>query len=488
MTELTKTIIAVVIALALVGLVYATRPAPVTSESFNDQGELFFPEFTDPGSAASLEVLGWDEQSASLIPFKVELTGGRWTIPSHHGYPADAATTMGAAASALIGLAKEVVVTDSAAEHQAMGVLDPEAAAAPLSGRGTRVTFRDAQGAELASLIVGREWDESASTGSRKFFVRLPGSNRVYATEFEETFSTDFSSWIETDLLDLGSAQIDRIVVDAYSVDETAGQKISSERLTITRSGDASATNMWTVLAEPAGETFDGEQIDGQRINSVIQTLRQLELKGVRPKPARLVSFFRGESAQVTQSDFIDLVSKGFFLTQNGAFAANEGEIRFHVGDGVLYTLYFGEILVGSGREISSGLTEDAGDDAPGTATASAASEELETRYIFVRVALDESLVPEPEAPLAEDGSEGPPAQDSEAYQQALADREQTLATSRGRVAELAARFADWYYVIDASAFEGLRPSADEVVKAEEPQPAAPGSEQPEPSPAGEPG
>ena len=69
----------------LVALV--TVPSRVAPDAFLDVGEAFFPEFTDPNVAVSLEVVDFDEDTASARPFKVTSEGGKWTIPSHHEYP-----------------------------------------------------------------------------------------------------------------------------------------------------------------------------------------------------------------------------------------------------------------------------------------------------------------------------------------------------------------------------------------------------------------
>ena len=48
-------------------------PSDITPEAFLDQGEKFFPEFTDPNAARSLEIVEIDPQTGSPKPFKVQL-------------------------------------------------------------------------------------------------------------------------------------------------------------------------------------------------------------------------------------------------------------------------------------------------------------------------------------------------------------------------------------------------------------------------------
>ena len=87
--ELKRTLTFVAVAAVMLAITAAvTWPRGATSaEAFRDQGETFFPEFTDPRAAAALEVIDYDPETASAIPFKVAQVDGKWVIPSHHNYP-----------------------------------------------------------------------------------------------------------------------------------------------------------------------------------------------------------------------------------------------------------------------------------------------------------------------------------------------------------------------------------------------------------------
>ncbi|MBL8746598.1 MAG: DUF4340 domain-containing protein [Phycisphaerae bacterium] len=507
MNDLTKTIIAILVAAGLSGAVYLTRPAPVADARFSDQGQLLFPDFTDPTAAKGLQVLAYDEASAAIKPFKVEFDGTRWIIPSHHGYPADAQKNMAEAAAVFIGLEKEQFVTDLASEHQAYGVLAPDDAAAPLKGRGTRITLTGQGGAVLADLIVGKEVktttaDPGAAVTNRRY-VRLPDKSRVYAINFSKTFSTAFVDWVETDLLKLGSEPINTIVVDKYEVDEAQGIKNSTEKLTITRAATAptdpmnptAAAGGWMVDSKPGGPPIGGETVNATRIEEMVGALRSLKIAGVRPKPQRLADWFAGKTDKVTQMDVLDLQSKGFFTTQQGQFVGNQGEMSVACADGVVYSLYFGEVLFGEGDALSAGkdvIASSGGETGP-----QPDQKGQESRYAFVNARFDESLIPMPVAPAApETPSATPPAadtspdplpapggaeQDSEpaehspasapsadpaqvSYQNELAERSKKVEAGKKRAAQLASRFANWYYVVDASSFSKLRPSRGEVI------------------------
>jgi hypothetical protein len=168
----------------------------------------------------AIEVIDYDEVTATASPLKVEFRDSKWTIPSHHGYPADAADRLPKTAAALMELRKDIVVSDRVEDHSEYGVLDPlDQAATALSGRGKRVTLRGENGEVLADFIVGKTVPDKA--GYR--YLRMPGQRRVYAVKTDADVSAKFTDWIETDLLKLSGSDIRRINVNSYSINEQRG-------------------------------------------------------------------------------------------------------------------------------------------------------------------------------------------------------------------------------------------------------------------------
>ncbi|SVD21524.1 uncharacterized protein METZ01_LOCUS374378, partial [marine metagenome] len=181
-----------------VALVSAPRRS--LPDAFFDVGQPFFPEFVDPESAATLEVVEFDEVTASATPFKVTNRNGLWTIPSHHDYPADGADRLANAAADIISVIKDDFRSDNIADHEALGVVDPtDETMTTLQGRGTRVTFKAPGEEVLADLIIG----DSVPGRGGLHFVRVPGQKRVYAARLNAGISTAFEDWIETNLLDV---------------------------------------------------------------------------------------------------------------------------------------------------------------------------------------------------------------------------------------------------------------------------------------------
>jgi hypothetical protein len=432
MSELKKTLSFAGGALVLALLAAATAPRAVRPDAFSDVGEPFFPEFQDPNAAASLEVVEYDADTGSADAFKVVNDGGRWTIPSHHDYPADGEDRLARTAAGVIGIRKDDFRSDNTADHEALGVVDPlDETAAGLAGRGKRVTLRGGGGEVLADFIVGAQ--PEGRTGYR--FVRIPGQKRVYAAEMDVDLSTRFDDWIEKDLLQVGRDEIARVVVMDYSIDERSGRLDQRDVLSLEREGST-----WKADGMRANQ-----QVDSSKLNTLLSALDNLNIVGIRPKPSGLsATLSRTEATPITQSDVRSLQSRGYYFTRDGRLVSNEGEVRAVTGDGVEYTLRFGELVYGSGEALTAGTGADPAVEEAERGTG-------ENRYLFITADFDPESLPEPES-----GSE------------AHTEWEEKLKAAREKADRLNARFADWYYVIPAQSFENLRVSRREVVVAKE--------------------
>src|SRR5262245_47967934 len=109
-------------------LAFASRPSPrpPTGERPNLANKELFPDFKDALAAKSLEIQYYDEANARKSSFRVEeQANGVWTIPSHGGYPADAASQLKNVSQALSGLTVLDVASTRASDHELYGVKDP---------------------------------------------------------------------------------------------------------------------------------------------------------------------------------------------------------------------------------------------------------------------------------------------------------------------------------------------------------------------------
>ncbi|MFQ5512655.1 MAG: DUF4340 domain-containing protein [Candidatus Krumholzibacteriia bacterium] len=447
-TRKTLTLVGAAVVLSILALV--TAPKRITPNAFLDQGEPFFPEFTDPNVARTLEVIDFDEATGSAKPFKVTFRNGRWSIPSHHDHPADGKDRLAKTAAGVIGIRKDDFRTDNVSDHEACGVIDPlDEATTSFKGRGQRVTLKGDNDVVLADFIVGKTVE--GREGFR--FVRVPGQKRVYAVRMDIDISTQFSDWIEADLLQVEKDDIKRVTLKDYTVNERTGQLNERGVLVLDRE-DA----VWV-----ADRMSDGQEVDMTKLGEVLTTLDELKIEGVRPKPQGLSARLTRSTDSLTMNtaDMISLQNMGYFFTRDGRLVSNEGELLVTTGEGITYTLRFGEIVYGSGLAVTAG-TGAGGRTGQGSG---------ENRYLFVTTEFDRARFPEPETPANTSFLSRPDSvwtvQDR--TNKALYDaHEKWIEKNRARQKisdDLNARFADWYYVISAKSFEQLRLTRRDLVR-----------------------
>lgn len=453
MSEMRKSLSFVVVALVLGLLAVLTAPRRATPDAFTDIGEPFFPDFDNPNEARSLEVVEFDEETAEARPFKVTFEDGRWTIPSHHDYPADGKDRLAETAAGVIGITKDDFRTDNVADHAACGVLDPlDAGATSLTGRGKRVTLRGESDQILADFIIGDQ--PEGREGYR--FVRIPDRKRVYMARMDVDISTRFEDWIEKDLLQVEKGSIERIVLKDYSINERTGRVDEKDEITLRKEGSE-----WA-----ADRMRDDQTIDTTTINDLLGALDDLSIVGVRPKPEGLSESLRrieDNALMISQGDLLSLQSKGYFFSRDGSLLSNEGELQATTRDGIEYTLRFGEIVYGRGETVTAGTGEPAEEDAPG-----------ENRYLFITARFDPDQLPEPARPASlefQDKAESEWTEEDRKNKDLHDAHEQwssKVSAARELDASLNARFADWYYVIPADSFDKMNVTrSDLVVKKE---------------------
>ena len=451
MDETKKTMYLVVGAVALAGLALVSVPRISTPDAFADRGEPFFPDFTDPNTALTLEVVEFDEETAAARPFKVTNQDGVWTIPSHYEYPADGADRLAETAAAVIGIIRDDFRSDNVADHQALGVLDPvDDTEASLIGRGTRVTLRGENEVALADFIIGNEPEDR--TGFR--FVRLPDQKRVYAARMDIDLSTQFADWIEADLLLVERDEIDRIVLHDYSINERTYTIAERDVVTVSKTDGA-----W--LGDR--RMPNNREIDESKVNGLLSAIDGLSIVGVRPKPPGLSASLTqlDAAAGLARADVLSLQSRGYYLTRDGGLRSNEGDLEVRSSEGILYTLRFGEVLYGTGEAVSAGATE----------TADASSGPGENRYLFITAEFEADRFSEPPLPsnMEFEGKDRYDQTDADLTNQARHEAHTTWQSDMARraalIEELEARFAPWYFVISSESFDKVHLTRTELTK-----------------------
>ena len=451
MSELRKTTAFGGAAILLVTLALVTGPRRAAPDAFFDVGQTFFPEFTDPETATSLEVVEFDEDTAAASVFRVTNRGGLWTIPSHHDYPADGKERLANTAAGIIAITKDNFLSDNVTEHEAFGVIDPlDQSVSTLRGRGRRVTFKGASEQVLADLIIG----DRAEGRPGYNFVRVADQNRVYAARTDLNISTRFNDWIETNLLEIERDDVKHTVLKEYQIDERT--------LVVRNRGefivDWVEDSVWT-----ANDVPDGMEVDYIQMNLLVGGIIGLQIVGVRPKPEGLAGNLRlaYEAQRITGADLQTMQSRGFYFTPDGEMLSNEGELQVRTEDGVLYTLRFGEILYGSGNAVAIG--DETSDDQDAGAG--------ENRYVLITAEFDETGLPEPTRPSNRDFENKAEGQwtdtDRENKERAdlYAQWERRTETGRRRAEELSTRFASWYYVISAGSYNRVHKTREDFLK-----------------------
>ena len=468
--------------LGMLLLGFLAQPRYQSREVKPEAERILFPELTDVQKAASLEVVKYDEELATLQPFKVVQAGGVWVLPSHQNYPADARDHLAAAATELVDLESLDVVSSSAADHETYGVIepDPEKIKPGMVGVGELIEIRDAGGNKLARLVVGKEDKRpgtSAAGGKKLRFVRKAGQDPVYRVEIDTSkFTTRFDDWIEKDLLKLSPWDVRRAVLDDYSLGavESGGRiRVEQNRKDRIEVAYDDKDQRWTLARleafgggpEAKLETLgEAEELASPRLNDLRNALGDLKIVDVVRKPAGLSAELKAEEKFTADEEAVrSMQQRGFLPLKSGDILSTDGETIVGMKDGVEYVLRFG-----AGTSVGNGSGEDvAADDATG-------------RYLLVMARFNESLLEKPvleevpgEAPAtegaaAEGGEQGAAdqlkaADEAEAKAQAALearraverdnrrrqdDYDAKVKAAQRRVRDLNARFADWYYIV----------------------------------------
>lgn len=458
--EMKKTLVFVSVAFVLAaGAVYTRAPVRYKpTGDFGLQGEKFFPEFKDPLECTSLEVVGLDPDTSSPVAFKVMLKDGKWVIPSHYNYPADAKDRLAKTAAGIIDLTRDVLVSDRSADYDSLGVSDPtDMKSYNAKGTGKRVTLRDKTDRILADFIIGDEVVDRA--GMR--YVRVPAEKMTYAVKADVDLSTRFSDWIETNLLKLDSSKIRRVTFVNHKVDPERGKIIPGETLTIERS-DSNAPWKLDKIAE-------GQEINTDTINTLISALSDLKIAGVRPKPDGLTRDLKGgEGIRLDQATRISLGEKGFYIVKD-QLISNQGDVIVECDDGAQYTLRFGEVVFARGEALSSG--KESKDKKKADDPKSKNEGSIESRYLFATIAFFPELLPPPaEKPDAAISLPDEPFLLPAGDPKRVADekkidderkkkddeKKKRLEEAKKGIDERSDRFAPWYYLVPGDAFRNI--------------------------------
>ena len=407
-TAMRRTAVFVVAGLLLLGLGWAAQPRFKPATVAPAVERVLFPALTDVEKAASLEIIRYDDELATLYPFRVIKSGGVWVLPSHENYAADAKDQLAAAATELVDLKKLDVVTSRATDHEVYGVIEPdqEKIKPGMTGIGQLIEIRDAAGSKLARLIIGKEDKQSGvGGGSRRLrFVRKAGQDPVYRVELDTSkFTTRFGDWIEKDLLKLTPWDVRSVELDNYSLSavESGGRlevrQQRDEKISLAYDDKESSWVLSSFETFPDKESSDpvsvalqeDEEVDSTKLNDLRNALGDLQIIDVARKPAGLSSDLKAAESFVNDVEAVSsLQQRGFLPLPSGLILSTEGETVIGMKDGVEYVLRFGAgTTVTDPGKADSGEGDDATAESVGTAA----------RYLLVMAQFNENLLEQPE-------------------------------------------------------------------------------------------
>lgn len=504
MNHAVKTLIFAGVAGVVALIAVFTYPRQESFKAPDLVGKSLFKGFTDPDAAAELKIVKFNEDVAELTEFEVtrDPKSGLWVIPSSSGYPADADKQMRDAATALIDLEVIGVASENPTDQSLYGVIEPdkEKLDASQKGVGLLIDVRNSKGKELAHLIIGK-----AVKGTEgQHFVRIPGQNVIYVVKIDPAkFPTDFEKWIERDLLKIKSFDIARITLKDYSMitsKSLTGQTVLDKfeqrfEADIRWDADKSQWDLQKLVEYHDGKPTEtkllaSEELNKTKLDDLKTALGDLKIVGVRRKPNGLGADLKaGTEIMKNNESLLSLINRGFFPVSSGTgspeLRAANGEVLVGVKDGVEYVLRFGE-MAGVDKSSAEGKLN---------------------RYLFVTARLDQSQFPplelqpvpggddaaadkekKPDDKKATDDKKAAAEKkgdDSKATgektdlelerdrirkenQRKKDEREEKLKKANQQVAELNARFADWYYIISEDEYKKIHLRRDDLIKEKE--------------------
>lgn len=441
MTEASKTISLIIIAVALLVAGFATRPsAPTPAKRTLEGGRLFAGKLDDPLKIKRLRIVTYDDMAGKAKEFEVAQKDGVWSVQPQN-YPADAKDQMAAAVAALVNVDVLGVAGEKPEDHALYGVVEPDPAKeqSGVSGLGKLIVMEDGANKPLARLIIGKEdkpkGGDDFSGGQAKFrYVRIPGDNVVYRAKMAaDKFNTKFENWVEIDLLKLNPWDISNIELRDYSA--SLGLTSQGLGVRLDRRADIDLKfndkdSKWVLEKllkytknKPTEEKLtDKEELNTVKLNEMKTALDDLKIADVARKPAQLSADLKAQLDFTQNNEAVQsLATMGFLpvpINNEVEILSDNGEVIVGMKDGVEYVLRFGKIagIESKGDDEKAGDASAKGDKSAGEKSDAkkdeAGADPLKVteksgasvnRYVMVMARFNPNLLPKPELePLPE--------------------------------------------------------------------------------------
>ena len=147
-------------ALSLLAAQFVGSNVLKSPQEYSLVGSEFYPGFTNADAAKFLQVVNYNNETATVRIFGVEQGADAvWRIPSRNGYPVDGKDRLAKSATSIIGIKREGLAGQRKNQHVEFGVLDPLAeSVTDFKGVGNRLILKESKdGTTLADLIIGKE-------------------------------------------------------------------------------------------------------------------------------------------------------------------------------------------------------------------------------------------------------------------------------------------------------------------------------------------
>jgi hypothetical protein len=223
-------------------------------------GKPLLPEF-DASRVSTIRITTADASAT------IRLDNDKWSVVEKHGYPADV-QKLGNAITSLKSAKIRDVPRLSEAKREELGVVAPPAG----NAKSASLTFSDAQGQSLATLLLGKEHMQNAKAGPGGFGGSYPdgryvsndgGKTIVLANEALGYLSSQPLNWIEKNLLNLDASDLARVILQATN----------ATPLELTASKDGTTLELVSL-----GED---EMLDTTELSTVRNALSYFDLKDI---------------------------------------------------------------------------------------------------------------------------------------------------------------------------------------------------------------
>jgi len=231
------------------------RPEPVSDRIV--EGQLVFPGIGDRlANAARIEIRKHD---ASLV---LALKDGRWGVEDRAGYPVRPERIR----EVMAGLTELRIVEARTGDPELFSRLNLEDITVA-GGNSLLFTVKDASGATIAELIVGKRRVRTLANVPEAIYIRRPGENRTWLAEGNLRIDVERSLWLDRDLLDIRRARVREVV----NTNPATGATFTARR--------AAPRDEKVALVDPPA----GFEADPDKVDELARELEWLNFEDVMP-------------------------------------------------------------------------------------------------------------------------------------------------------------------------------------------------------------